>query len=139
MFEHRQLQVSSDKSDSNNNDFNDVQRRELVIIIIEVFRDISISQQWSYSVNANNNESITSNVTISNQRSVVVKSTENIDYFDLTYDDSNNSFIVTVDKHVFYRDMYVFIDRLRDLIKEASKEQRIREIIFACLRDESLK
>ena len=91
--------------------------------------------------NSNNNESIALDAIVSDQRSIVVKSTENIDYFDSTYKNSSyiNSFIVTIDKHVLYRNIYIFIDRLRDLAKRASEEQRIREIIFACLRDESLK
>ena len=72
MFEHRQF-ISSDQrfDQSNNVDFNNAQRRELATIIAKAFRDMNISQQQqSQSV-----ESIISNVIISDQRSIVVKST----------------------------------------------------------------
>jgi hypothetical protein len=67
-----------------------------------------------------------------------IKSAEEIGYFDPTHEDANNSSIVNAGRHVFYRDPYVFVDRLKDLARGSVGEQRIRELVPGCLRGGSL-
>ena len=67
-----------------------------------------------------------------------IKSSEDIGYFDPTYEDSGNSSIVNAGRHIFYRDPYVFVDRLKDLARGSVGEQRIRELVPGCLRGGSL-
>ena len=68
------------------------------------------------------------------------KSVENIDYFDFDYENAENTFIVIVDKHVFYRNIYVFVDRLKNLIKLSmiNAVKRVREFVFFCFREKTL-
>ena len=66
-----------------------------------------------------------------------LRSTENIEYFDFTYENFDNSMIVNVDRHVFYRNVYSFIDKLKEL-KQNSFEFKIKELVSSCLRDEVL-
>ena len=64
---------------------------------------------------------------------------QDVEYFDFKYENSNNVtnidvFIVNNDKHIFYRDVYVFIDKLKNLIKNSIDEQRVRELLFDCFK-----
>lgn len=68
----------------------------------------------------------------------IIKFAKDIEYFDSIYENSSNFFIVNVERHIFYRNSYVFVDRLKDLTKEFIEEQRIRKLVSNCLRDESL-
>lgn len=56
---------------------------------------------------------------------------ENIDFSDLNYE--NTEFIVNVDKHVFYRNIYVFIDRLKDMTMHKNSN-KLKNVISQCLR-----
>ena len=122
---------------SSNNDtqfslvaFSDAQRRELDAMIAKVFRNQD---------QASTSSSDTSLVETSNQQdrdSQNWKSDE-IEFFDLEYENSNNSFIVNVDRHVFYKDVYAFIDRLKNLALLREKN-KLRVIISQCLRDFAL-
>jgi len=67
-------------------------------------------------------------------RPMVVKSPEDIGFFDPAYEDANNGFIVNAGRHVCYRDIYVFVDRLKDLVKGSTGEQKIKDLIPGCLR-----
>ena len=55
-------------------------------------------------------------------RFIVIESSKNVDYFDFLYvdfnDSTNTTFIVNVDRHVFYRDVYVFINRLKNFVNK---------------------
>ena len=68
------------------------------------------------------------------------KTAEDIDYFDPGYEDADNAFIVTAGKHVFYRDVYVFVNRLKNLVKSImlNATNRVRELISFCFRGEAL-
>ena len=73
----------------------------------------------------------------------VIQSSQDIEYFDPTYENPDNpndtaSPIVNNGRHTFYRDVYVFIDRLKDLAAETTGEQRIRELLPGCLKGEAL-
>ena len=40
--------------------------------------------------------------------------------------------VINVGKHVFYRDVYIFVDRLKDLA--ATRPTNVKRVITACLR-----
>ena len=42
---------------------------------------------------------------------------KDVNYFDSKYFENFNVFIVNVEKHVYYRDVFVFINKLKDVIK----------------------
>lgn len=61
---------------------------------------------------------------------------EEVGYFDPEYQQEQGTIsgpVVNADKHMFYRDVYVFIDRLKDLASQRNTIT-IRLIITACLR-----
>ena len=68
----------------------------------------------------------------------VLKSSENIDFFDSRREnDKNRNVIVNVDRHIYYKDVFVFIDRLKNL-KKSSSDHKVRELVAECLRDDAL-
>ena len=73
-------------------------------------------------------------------RFVIIKSIENVNYFNFIYVDVNNffntTFIVNIERYLFYRDVYVFIDRLKNFVNKFIDEQRIKIFLFDCLRDD---
>ena len=58
---------------------------------------------------------------------------DEVDFFDSEYEDANNAFIVNAGRHVFYRNVYAFIDRLKDVVFLRG-EDKLRIMIFQCLR-----
>ena len=58
---------------------------------------------------------------------------DEIDFFDSEYEDVNNALIINVDKHVFYRNVYAFTDKLKN-IALLRDENKFRIIISQCLR-----
>ena len=67
------------------------------------------------------------------------KIAEDIDYFDLDYEDARNAFIVISNRHVFYKNVYVFVNKLKNLTKLLMIDvvERVRQLIFFCFRDEA--
>ena len=51
-------------------------------------------------------------------------------------DSTNTILIINVDRHVFYRDVYVFIDRLKNLVNDFIEKQRVKNFLFDCFRDD---
>ena len=64
----------------------------------------------------------------------IVKSFENIDYFDSELKNVENRSLVNVDRHLFYRDVFAFEIRLKNLIK-ISFVDRVRKLISVTLRN----
>ena len=58
---------------------------------------------------------------------------DEISFFDFEYEDVNNVSIINADKHVFYRDVYVFINKLKNVVFFRD-ENKLRIMIFQCLR-----
>ena len=66
----------------------------------------------------------------------ILKIFENIDYFDSRRENEKNTkIIVNVDRHVYYKNVFVFIDRLKNFEKK-SFDHRVREFIVECLRED---
>ena len=61
---------------------------------------------------------------------------KDIEFFDSKYEKSAHidDSIVNVDRHVFYRDVYIFIDRLKNMTSLREKN-KLRIVISQCLRD----
>ena len=61
---------------------------------------------------------------------------KDIEFFDSKYERSTHidDSIVNVDHHVFYRDVYVFIDKLKNMTSLREKN-KLRIVISQCLRD----
>lgn len=72
---------------------------------------------------------------IQNNDSESRQNNEKIEFFDSTIEEILS--IVNVEKHVFYRDVYVVVNRLKNIIvfKDANK---LRNIIFQCFRNSVL-
>ena len=68
-----------------------------------------------------------------------IKFAENVDYFDSDYEDSfdTNQFIVNSKRHNFYRDVFIFIDHLKNL-KKTFSDSRMKKLISICLKRDAL-
>ena len=62
---------------------------------------------------------------------------EDLGYFDPDYESERNEAIVSVGRHIYYRDMFVWIDHLKDLAKNHSEEE-VRPMITQALRGGAL-
>ena len=58
---------------------------------------------------------------------------EDLGYFDPDYESEKNESIVSVGRHVYYRDMFVWIDHLKDLVKNHSEEE-LRPMVTQAFR-----
>ena len=65
---------------------------------------------------------------------------ENVDFFDSIQKKKNKSFIIIVhsNKHVFYKNVYVFVERLQDMIKQYD-EKIIENFVIECLRNDVIE
>ena len=113
-------------NDNNSNfastSFIDAQKQKIATIVAEVFRNQN-QQSTSFSITSKSNYRFI----------VVVRFAKNIDFFDSIYKNSNNFLIVNVDCYIFYRDIYVFYNRLRNLIKSFIEKKRVTELILEYL------
>ena len=68
-----------------------------------------------------------------------IKSAENVNYFDSDYEDSfdTDQFIVNSKRHNFYRDVFIFIDHLKNL-KKTFSDLKVKKLIFTCLKKDAL-
>ena len=63
---------------------------------------------------------------------------EDVDYFDSDYEISeSNVLVINVERHVFYIDVYIFVDRLKKLTARRDNDKMQKVIIF-CLKDTAL-
>ena len=60
---------------------------------------------------------------------------EEIGFFDPGLDDPNDAPIVAVGRHSFYRDVYAFVDRLKDMARQRSAD-KLRTVLPECFRGE---
>ena len=60
---------------------------------------------------------------------------ENVDYFDFDYEfNESNVSVVNAERHVFYIDVYIFVDRLKKLTARRDND-KMQKIIIVCLKD----
>ena len=111
----------------------------MIVIITEVLRNQFI---LSFSFFDENDENFDDNENddFDDYRLIsVIRFTENVEFFNFDYVDVDNFVIINVDRHVFYWNVYVFDDRLKNLAKDSIDEQRMRKLISKCFRDEAFK
>ena len=119
----------------------------ITTVVIQAFVDFTAQLQRLQQNNVeNNNErddrrsfdfdsSNETTIDADNEKSIL-KNSENIDFFDFRREnDKNKNVIVNVDRHIYYKNVFVFIDKLKDL-KKNSFDHKIRELIDECLRDD---
>ena len=61
---------------------------------------------------------------------------EEVGFFDPGLEDANDASITTVGRHSFYRDVYAFVDRLKDMAKQRPSD-KLRTILPECFRGEA--
>ena len=66
------------------------------------------------------------------ERSAKDWTAEKVEFFDSTADDFES--VINLRKHVFYRDIYAFVNRLKN-VSFIRRENKLRVIIFQCFRD----
>ena len=68
-----------------------------------------------------------------------VLKTNDVEFFDSFYEDSINInfLVVSVERYIFYRDVYAFEDRLKNLVY-LKGENKIREVLSTCFRESAL-
>ena len=69
----------------------------------------------------------------------IIHFAKNVKFFNFDYENVNNSVIVNADRHVFYKNVYIFNDKLKNLTKNFIDEQRMRKLILKCFRNEVFK
>lgn len=120
--------------------FSNQQRIELAQIIVVVIRDADTTTNNDDDDEKDDDTTIDSFDVNSSQvdNSIDWKSND-IDFFDSKYENSThiNDSIVNVERHVFYRDVYVFIDKLKEMTS-LREENKLRIVISQCLRDTAL-
>ena len=63
---------------------------------------------------------------------------ENVDYFDFDYEiNESNVFVINVERHIFYIDVYIFVDKLKKLIARRDND-KMQKVIIICLKNTTL-
>ena len=67
------------------------------------------------------------------------KFVEDVNYFDFDYENSidTDQFIVSSDRHNFYRDVFIFTDHFKNLEK-ISSDSRVKKLMSICLKSDAL-
>ena len=145
--------IDSIMFDQNQNQFDSIIQTiittTITTIVTQAFVDFTAQLQRLQQNNVeNNNErddrrfsdfdfSNEATINVDNEKSIL-KDSENIDFFDSRREiDKNKNVIVNVDRHIYYKNVFVFIDKLKNL-KKSSFDHRTRELIVECLRDDVL-
>ena len=58
---------------------------------------------------------------------------EEVEFFNLEYKDIR--LVINADKYIFYKNIYVFVNRLKDLV---TNKNNIKNVLTACLRESIL-
>ena len=103
----------------------------IIVIVIKTFEAYLRNRDSNITSNANSNSTTTNDFRDHIKKWIC----EDIDFFDLNHEDDES--IVNVDKHVFYRDVYAFVDRLKNMTVHR-KSNKIRNVIPQCLRNFAL-
>ena len=117
-----------------NFDFFDTQRFELTQIIVATLRT-NVLKSFFDSSNFFNSLKNENNVDNDNNNNEKWKSND-IEYFDSKFEESINTSnsIVNLNRHIFYRDVYVFVNRLKNLTS-LRDENKFRIVISQCFRN----
>ena len=142
VFENNQSQTSSFTNQTKNifrdmidisssTDVNFVFWNDIMTVII-VFVNVSrFVVEFAFVVDNNDNN---------DNNSSIIKSAENIDYFDFDYENlfDIDQFIVIFERHNFYRNVFIFIDHFKCL-KRIFFVVKVKNLIFICFKNEALR
>ena len=143
MSQNMQFDNSDNSIQSFVSDFNEVQRHEIAKIVIVALnyrrRDRNDDDDSIYnSSNSDNN----SQSFVDYNNNADEWRVKNVDFFDFDYDDdivdNVDKSIKYFDKHIYYVDVYVFVDRLKNLVS-LRDENKLRIVLSQCLRDYAQK
>jgi hypothetical protein len=111
--------------------FSAAQRTEISNIIATAVRTIQMQQLTSSFTSA------TQSTSSYNQSAEYIKkwTVNEIKFFDSNIDDDDS--IVNINRHVFYKNIHVFIDRLKDMIA-IREDDKLRIVLSQCFRDAAL-
>ena len=135
-------EISRSKMSDNRNEFSETQKREMTTIIVnaiaKAFRN-HVDENDSSSDDNENNSFDLDNDNEDRRDNDQDWKTNDVEYFDLEYEGLANmgSSIVNVDRHVFYRDVYVFVNRLKNMTS-LRDDQKLRTVVSQCLREFAL-
>ena len=96
-------------------------------------RDNSSPQEQSGSSKSFNNRGLAKSDSLSEENGAL--KFDNIDYFDSTCEEED--LVVTISRYIFYKNIYTFVDRLKDFVIIKNNE-KIRDALSACFRGEAL-
>ncbi len=107
--------------------FSAAQRLKIANIVAVAIRSIQMQQLTSF---------FTIKTQSINQTEFIKKwIVDEIDFFDSNADKENS--VLNVDRHVFYKNIYVFVNRLKDMIT-IRDENKLRTILSQCFREAAL-
>lgn len=69
---------------------------------------------------------------------LAIKFVKDIEYFDSIYENLNNVSSVNVNCYVFYQNVFIFVNRLKNIAKEFIEEHCVKKLVFNYLRNNSL-
>ena len=87
-----------------------------------------------------NSIEITQTINDNDSMQFIIKSLKNIDYFDSKLKNSfdKNFEMMIADRHTYYRDVFFFIDRLKNL-KKSFFDSRIKKYVVECFKKTTQK
>ncbi len=107
--------------------FSTAQRSEIADIMIAAVRSIQM-QQFTSSFTNEAQENIQTFVIEHFKKWIA----DEIEFFDSNIDDDDS--VVNVDRHVFYKNIYAFVDKLKNMIT-IREDDKLRTILSQCFRD----
>ena len=105
------------------------------MIVTQAFNVVQNSINQITNINAINNDDDDDDNLLS-----IVRSSEDVDFFDSNLKDlfDKNSHIIIVGRHIYYRDVFIFIDRLKNLKKSFSRF-KIKKYVVDCMKEKDLR
>ena len=103
-----------------------------IMIVVQIFNVVQNS--------AINSIEITQAINDNDDMQFIVKSSKNIDYFDSNLKNffDKNVEMMIVDRHIYYRDVFFFIDKLKNL-KKNFFDSRIKKYVVECFKKTTQK
>ena len=106
-------------------------------MIIEAFRNYD-QQSTPFDVTPFGDISLVGSNTQNDRSASVIKFVKKVKFFDFIYENLNNFSIINVNRYIFYRNVFIFIDYLKNLIKKNIEEIKIKKFILDCFKDINL-
>ena len=106
----------------------------VIVVVIQKFQHFrQNNQRRDHDISVSN--FLIETVANADDEKSILKTFENIDYFDSRRENEKNTkIVVNVDRHVYYKNVFVFIDKLKNFEKKSS-DYRVRQFIVECLRE----